>query len=91
MPFFVYIMTNKIHTVLYTGITSDLGRREFEHKEMAHGFSQKYRTRKLVYAETFEYVEDAIRREKAIKKWNRQWKINLIEKSNPDWKEISSL
>jgi len=89
VPYYVYIMTNKIHTVLYTGVTSDLSRRAFEHAEHARGFSQKYKTAKLVYAEAFDYVEEAICREKAIKKWNRQWKINLIEKSNPEWKEIS--
>lgn len=89
MPCFVYILTNKIHTVLYTGVTSDLPRRISEHKSNSiPGFSQRYKTHKLVYAEAFDSVEDAIQREKAIKKWNKEWKIELIEKNNPEWDEI---
>ena len=89
MTAFVYILTNQIHTALYTGVTSDLPRRISEHKSGAvEGFSQKYKTRKLVYAEAFDRIETAIQREKSIKKWNRDWKIELIEKNNPEWDEI---
>jgi putative endonuclease len=76
---------------LYTGVTTSLGRRHFEHQQGSPaGFTSRYGITKLVYAEQHEQVEDAIVREKCIKKWRRQWKVNLIEKANPEWKELSS-
>ena len=89
MTAFVYILTNKIHSVLYIGVTTDLPRRIIEHKSgEIKGFSQKYKTDKLIYAEQFLDIETAIQREKAMKKWNRQWKDALIARSNPQWNEI---
>jgi putative endonuclease len=74
---------------LYIGLTNDLLRRIHEHKEdLVEGFTKRYSIHMLVYYEIFSNVSDAILREKRIKKWNRQWKINLIEKSNPDWKDL---
>jgi putative endonuclease len=82
-------MTNKINTVLYTGITRDLKKRIWEHKEKTiKGFTKKYNIHKLVYYETTNDIESAIRREKQLKKWNRKWKIELIEKNNPKWRDL---
>lgn len=89
MTAFVYILTNKIHSVLYIGVTTDLQRRVGEHKSgEVKGFSQRYKTDKLIHAEQFLDIEMAIQREKAIKKWKRQWKDTLIARSNPQWDEI---
>ena len=82
-------MTNKSKT-LYIGVTDDLNRRLYEHKnKLLEGFTKKYNLTKLVYFETFNRVEDAIRREKQLKNWHRQWKINLIEEVNKEWKDLS--
>jgi putative endonuclease len=82
-------MTNKSKT-LYIGVTDDLNRRLYEHKnKLLEGFTKKYNLTKLVYFETFNRVEDAIRREKQLKNWHRQWKINLIEEVNREWKDLS--
>jgi putative endonuclease len=82
-------MTNNSKT-LYVGVTNDLNRRVFEHKnKLIEGFSKKYNLTKLVYFETFNQIEDAIRREKQLKNWHRQWKINLIEKMNKEWIDLS--
>ena len=71
-------------------MTNHLERRMFEHKKkLIEGFSKRYNLNKLIYFETFQYVNDAIRREKNMKKWKRQWKINLIEKENPKWGDLS--
>lgn len=87
--YYVYIMTNNSKT-LYIGVTNDLVRRIYEHKnKMIDGFTKKYNITKLVYYEVFNSIEDAIRREKQLKNWHRQWKINLIEASNNDWKDLS--
>ena len=87
--YFVYIMTNERNTVLYTGMTNDLNRRVREHKEkVIGGFTKKYNVVKLVYYEVFRTVEGAIQREKQIKNWKRRWKVELIEKVNPKWKEV---
>lgn len=89
--YYVYIMASKKDGVLYTGITSDLSKRINQHKTgELEGFTKKYFVKKLVYCEEFENAEYAIKREKAIKKWNRDWKINLIERSNPDWNDLSN-
>ena len=87
--YYVYILASKRNGTLYTGITSDLIKRIWQHKNgLVEGFSKRYETKTLVYFEQFNDVEEAILREKRIKKWNRQWKINLIEKKNPDWDDL---
>ena len=72
------------------GVTNDLERRMFEHKhKLVEGFTKRYGLNKRMYFETYQYVDDAIKREKNMKKWKRQWKIDLIEKENPNWKDLS--
>jgi putative endonuclease len=74
---------------LYTGVTSDLIKRVYEHKTgLAEGFARKYNVHYLVYFELHEDMNAAITREKQIKKWNRAWKLELIEKGNPEWKDL---
>jgi putative endonuclease len=76
---------------LYIGVTSNPSYRNFQHKSKMGGtFTKRYNVNMLVYMETFDYVYDALAREKAMKKWNRAWKIELIEKSNPDWRDLSA-
>ena len=87
--YYVYILTNKHNTVLYTGITNDLKRRVYEHKEkLVDGFTKKYNITKLVYYEVFEDPEDAILREKQIKAGSRQKKIDLINRINREWMNL---
>ena len=88
--YYVYIMTNRYNTVLYTGITNNLTRRVKEHQEKINpfAFTAKYKVCKLVYFETFIYVLDAIHREKQIKAGSRAKKIKLIEHKNPDWLDL---
>jgi putative endonuclease len=87
--FFVYILANKKNGTLYTGVTDNLLRRMIEHKEKLNvGFTSKYGIDKLVYYETYKYADEAIRREKNIKKWKRDWKIELIEMNNKEWKDL---
>ena len=85
MSYHVYILTNKNHTVLYTGVTSNLIRRVYEHKNHAepNSFTAKYKVEKLIYFEETTDVRSAIEREKQIKSWKRKQKIMLIQKSNP--------
>lgn len=86
----VYILTNKNHTVLYIGVTSNLPGRMYQHQnEVAEGFSSRYKLRKLVYYETCGNASDAIAREKQLKKWNRAWKERLIAAENPSWRDLS--
>lgn len=86
--YYVYIMTNESKT-LYIGVTNDILRRVYEHKnKLLDGFSKKYNISKLVYFEVFTSIEDAIKREKQLKNWHRQWKINLIESTNKEWKDL---
>ncbi len=86
----VYIMTNAHNTVLYTGVTSDLSTRLFQHQgNPGVGFTARYRTKKLVYVEALEDMEQAILREKQIKGGSRQKKIDLIKSLNPEWKDLS--
>jgi putative endonuclease len=86
--YFAYILASRSR-VLYIGVTNDLGRRLRQHREgRASAFTRKYRVDRLVYAEGFRYVEDAIRREKQIKGWRRERKLRLIEAANPEWREI---
>jgi putative endonuclease len=86
----VYILANKLNTTLYIGVTSDLFSRIPEHKNKIYktSFTAKYNCDKLVYYETFGRIENAIAREKQLKKWNRAWKEALINKMNPDWKDL---
>jgi len=87
---YVYILTNKNHTVLYVGRTKQLKIRLYQHKNnSSKSFTGKYNVTKLVYFETTKYVNNSIKRERQIKKWNRAWKINLINSLNPDWKDLS--
>ena len=86
---YVYLMTNKHDTVIYTGVTSDLRKRVYEHREgLAEGFTKKYNVKKLVYYEIADDIESAIAREKQIKGGSRKKKIDLIEKSNKDWDDL---
>jgi putative endonuclease len=87
--YWVYILTNKPNGVLYIGFTAGLDDRMERHSE-GNGsfFTSKYRLKRLVYFEEFQYVEDAIKREKQLKNWRREWKINLIEKENPKWNNL---
>ncbi|NVN85549.1 MAG: GIY-YIG nuclease family protein [Rhodopseudomonas sp.] len=87
--FYVYILASRIGGTLYIGVTNNLIRRVAEHKsKLAEGFTKKYDVDRLVYLECFEDIEQAIHREKRLKKWPRAWKIQLIEKDNPDWRDL---
>ncbi len=86
---YVYILASKKIGTLYTGVTNDLARRVWEHKEgIIKGFTSRYIVKRLVWYEVYERIEDAITREKCIKEWKREWKLELIEKFNPDWKDL---
>lgn len=87
--FFVYILTNETHTVLYTGMTNDLMRKVCEHKEGTNkGFTKRYRVKQLVYYEVFDDALSAIQREKQIKAGSRQKKLDLIKKMNPERRDL---
>ena len=87
--YFVYIMANKKNGALYIGVTNNLLRRVYEHKKnMIDGFTKKYGLHILVYYEHMNDIHTAIEREKRLKKWNREWKIKLIEEENPEWKDL---
>ncbi len=89
--YYVYIITNKWNTTLYIGVTNDLGRRMYEHKQgLVEGFSKKYNLRKLLYFEETDDVQAAIEREKQLKKWRRDKKIVLIKKVNPQFEDLST-
>jgi len=89
--YFVYILASKKNGTLYIGVTNNLLKRVYEHKnDLMGGFTQKYYIHNLVYYEVYSDIIDAITREKRIKKWKRQWKIDLIEKSNPQWRDLYS-
>ncbi|WP_305986285.1 GIY-YIG nuclease family protein [Roseibium sp. MMSF_3544] len=89
MPYFVYILASRMNGTLYVGVTNDLARRVHEHKSgITSNFTHKNGVERLVFAESFENVEEAIAMEKRLKKWRRAWKIQLIEKSNPDWQDL---
>lgn len=86
---YVYILANHRNGTLYIGVTSDLVRRIWEHKEgVIEGFSKQYGLKTLVWYEVHEDITEAIKREKAMKKWNRKWKLRVIEESNPDWRDL---
>ena len=87
--YFVYILASKKNGTLYIGVTNDLTKRVYQHKNnLVEGFTQKYGIHKLVDYEIFKNIQDAITREKNIKKWKRKWKIELIEELNPNWKDL---
>lgn len=89
MAYYVYILTNFKKNVLYIGMTGNLEQRMFQHKSgEVKGFTEKYKTHSLIYFESFEQIEDAKKRERAMKKWNRVWKEDLINSVNPEWNEV---
>ena len=86
---YVYILASKKHGTLYVGVTADLIKRVYEHKNnLVEGFTQKYEVHNLVYFEVFNDIKEAIHRETCIKRWKRDWKIELIEKENPEWRDL---
>ena len=86
---YIYILTNRDNKILYTGVTADIVKRVYEHKQkLVEGFSKRYNVTKLVYYEVFDSIENAISREKKIKGWIRQKKIDLVNTLNPDWKDL---
>ena len=88
-PYCVYILTNKENRVLYIGVTNNLERRLYEHTEKSsEGFSKQYNLNKLVYFEPTDHIDGAILREKQLKGWSRQKKIDLIQKANPEWQDL---
>jgi putative endonuclease len=89
--YYVYMLTNKANKVLYIGVTNDLERRMFEHKnKLVDGFTKKYNLNKLIYYEVTGDVLSALEREKQLKNWHRDWKINLINKFNPEWRDLAN-
>jgi putative endonuclease len=85
----VYVLASKQNGTLYIGVTSDLAKRAWEHKnDLVEGFTKKYGVHRLVYYEMHEDMLSAIAREKQVKKWNRAWKLELIEEKNPEWKDL---
>ena len=87
--FYTYILASKKNGILYIGVTNNLKRRVTEHKEKINpGFTNRYNVNMLVYFETYSKILEAIKREKQLKKWKRQWKIELIESINPEWNDL---
>ncbi|MDJ0779565.1 MAG: GIY-YIG nuclease family protein [Gammaproteobacteria bacterium] len=87
--YYTYILASKRNGTLYVGVTSNLVKRVWQHKhDLVEGFTSRYRVHSLVYFEQHRDIEAAIRREKRLKEWQRQWKIDLIESDNPDWKDL---
>jgi len=88
--YYVYILTNAHNTVFYIGVTNNIVKRVFEHKTgLVDGFTKKYKLKKLIYLEEYSDIKEAIAREKQLKNWHRQWKINLIRKANPEFNDLS--
>ncbi len=88
--YYVYIMSNSTNTVTYTGVTNDLYRRVYEHKnKLVEGFTKRYNINKLVFYEVCENIESVILREKQIKSWSRRAKVDLINSTNPEWRDLS--
>ena len=86
---YVYFMTNRRNGILYAGVTSNLPRRAFEHREgLINGFTKRYGLKKLIYFERFDDIRYAIQREKSIKRWPRAWKVRLIHSLNPEWNDL---
>ena len=89
MAGYVYILSSAPNGTLYIGVTNDLVRRVWEHREgLLDGFTKRYGVRTLIYFEAFDDIRDAIAREKAMKKWNRDWKLRIIEEANPGWTDL---
>jgi len=89
--YYVYILASKRRGTLYIGVTNDLIRRMYEHKNgLVEGFTKKYKVHNLVYYQQCEDVESVIQREKQLKAWHREWKIRLIEETNPAWKDLTN-
>jgi putative endonuclease len=89
IPYYVYILASQRNGTLYIGLTNDLVRRTWEHKEdFAKGFTAKYGVHLLAWYEIHDSIEAAITREKQLKKWNREWKLRLIEEKNPGWRDL---
>ena len=89
MPYYVYILASQPHGTLYIGVTNDLVRRVYEHREgLVDGFTNRRGVKRLVYFERYDQVEFAIQREKTMKHWPRAWKINVIERDNPRWIDL---
>lgn len=89
MTCYVYIVASRMNGTLYIGVTNDLGRRIAEHRNGdGSSFTKKHNVCRLVYATAFDDVTEAIAQEKRLKKWRRSWKVQLIEKSNPDWEDL---
>ena len=87
--YYVYMLASKKNGTLYIGVTNDLAKRIYEHKNgTVEGFTKKYEINELVYFESTLDIKSAIQREKRLKKWKRQWKIELIEKGNPNWDDL---
>ncbi len=87
--YFVYMMANRKHGTLYTGVTNDLLRRTHEHREgLVRGFTKKHGCNMLVWFEPYDAIEFAIAHEKRLKKWHRAWKERMIEERNPDWRDL---
>ena len=88
--YYVYILTNRANKVFYIGMTNSLFRRAFQHrlKENPKSFTARYNINKLVHFESYQFVGDAITREKQLKKWNRSWKERLIKENNPNWRDL---
>jgi putative endonuclease len=87
--YYVYILASRIGGTLYVGVTNNLVRRVYEHRmKFAEGFTKKYDVARLVHFEVFDDVENAIVREKRLKKWNRAWKVRMIEENNPNWDDL---
>jgi putative endonuclease len=88
--YYVYILASQPNGTLYIGVTNNIARRVWQHQQgLVEGFTKRYNVHRLVYCESFEHPQDAILREKRLKKWNRAWKIELIESVNPGWKNLS--
>ncbi|GAA4356893.1 GIY-YIG nuclease family protein [Kangiella marina] len=88
--YYVYIMASKKGGVIYIGVTGNLVKRAYQHRKgLVEGFTKKYQVKKLVYFESSNDINDCLRREKQLKAWRRQWKVTLIESSNPEWNDLS--
>ena len=87
--YFVYILSSQRNGTLYIGVTNDLTKRVYEHKNnLVEGFTKKYEVHLLVYFEEFHNIDEAITREKQLKRWKRAWKLRLMESSNPEWNDL---
>ena len=87
--YYIYMLASGRHGTLYVGVTSDLARRVHEHKtKVIKGFTSKYDVSRLVWYEAYGKIDEAIAREKALKKWHRDWKVRLIEEMNPEWEDL---